>query len=121
MGSKLPLDFDSDSTYNMQEDMMPYEINTLSCSFRDSELPSHQALHREAARRFMKIGIKNLKTAPLGGGKGPVLYPVAEMRELLITAVSSKLRLFHEACKALDTDTYADTLRVRTRRKELCD
>jgi hypothetical protein len=96
--------------------MKPYVINTLSCSFRDEEQPAHQVLHLEAARRFIEAGIKAQqamqKTSLFSGGKAPVIYPVAEMRELLITAMSTKLRAFHEACKMLNTDTLVETLQV---------
>ncbi|KAH6633035.1 hypothetical protein C7974DRAFT_163624 [Boeremia exigua] len=92
MGSRLPRRFGSDETSNMRESIKPYVISTIDCRFRANEMPAHQALRREASTRFFRTGIKSQKAsnaaAAFGGTKGSLIYPVAEMRELLITAMS---------------------------------
>ncbi|KAJ8115059.1 hypothetical protein OPT61_g3203 [Boeremia exigua] len=100
MGSRLPLRFDSEDTFNMAETMQPYNINTITCRFRPTEMPAHQALHREASRRFVQAGIKCQKAS-----NAAAVFGGSEMRELL-----TKLRKFHEVCKSLNRDTLIDTL-----------
>ncbi|KAJ4344685.1 uncharacterized protein N0V89_012429 [Didymosphaeria variabile] len=113
MGSKLPLRFDSDEYFDMAKAMKPYFIHTLHCEHKKEEQAAHQILHREASRRFVEtlrgFSIKQSRARAMGN-KEQHLYPVAEMRELVITATSTMLRLFHEACKHMDVDTLVETI-----------
>ncbi len=111
MGSKLPLDFGRPDVYDMKDDMEPYLMSTIYCNFRQDEQPTHQFLHREAARRFVeakKSAAKNKNMNKIG--KETIIYPVAEMRELNITAMSSRLRLFNDICKGMNRDTLVSSL-----------
>ena len=114
MASKIPKDFDSTDMYLLRDCMEPYFFSTMYCELRDDEKADQQWLHREASRRFLDKVRASKKAASqkglLRGTKDQIVYPVAEMRELLITTMSTKLRMFHEICQGLNTDTLVDTL-----------
>jgi hypothetical protein len=116
MASKIPIDFDSDQVYRLRESMEPYFFETLTCEFAPNEKADQQWLHRDASRRFIQKLRGNGKDSSkkafsgAGGKKDAIVYPTAEMRELLLGTMSTKLRLFNAICKNLDTNTLVDTL-----------
>lgn len=95
--------------------MEPYFQETLNCSFGPKEKTVQQWLHRDASRRFVEV-LRASATKTKGARsafslkKDTIIYPTAEMRELLITTVSTRLRMFHDISKRLGTDTLVETL-----------
>lgn len=101
--------------FDMAKVMKPYHIWILYCQFRQDKEGAHQFLHRATSRRFVEI----LRASQIAReskhrstGKDAIIYPVAEMRELLITAMSTRLRMFHEVSKTVGADTLVQTTRA---------
>ena len=109
MSSKIPMDFDTEDVYDCKQNMKPVFMQTLTTEFLDEEKCEQQIQHREASLRFLDACRGPAKSQAKGKKEKPV-YPVAEMRELLLTAASTKLRLFNDVCKSIGKDTLVDSL-----------
>jgi hypothetical protein len=95
--------------YDCKEVMQPVIMRTLEVEARPEEKAEQQLQHREASLRFLQACRASSK-AQGKGNKEKIIYPVGEMRELMLTAASTKLRVFNTICTGIGKDTLVDSM-----------
>lgn len=107
MSSKIPLTASGTEFFDCKSALQPLFMKTVETEFLPEERPEQQILHRDASRRFLAVSRPSRKT---DSKDDKPIYPVGEMRELQMTATSTKLRVFNDICKGVGKDTLIASL-----------
>ncbi|PVH99647.1 hypothetical protein DM02DRAFT_672539 [Periconia macrospinosa] len=114
MSSKIPMDFDSDEMFDCKVVLKPAFVETVTTDFLPEEKVEHQFLTEEKAEHQLQhrdASVRFIRACQVSeDGDDRKVYPVREMRELLITSASTKLRVFNDVYNNIGLDTLSDSL-----------
>lgn len=98
------MNLDGEEVFECKQLVEPVLMGTMTTEFLSDEKAEHQMQHREAFVRFLEACMGN------DNDDGPMLYTVLEMRKLLLTTASTKVRVFNDISIEMGSDTLTDSL-----------